>query len=188
MNKDKKISTNKQRKMEAVEVLKAKLQKAKAFFLTDYRGLTHKQLESLRKSLKKVEAEYLVAKNRLFNLALKSEEVKLVTEVKNKLAEALNNPTATLLALGDEIAAIKTLATFVTANQIPKIKLGVFSGGLASETDFQKLATLPTRNVLLATLVNRLQSPIYGLHRGLNWNLQKFVTVLENVKNKKEVR
>ncbi|OGG27410.1 50S ribosomal protein L10, partial [Candidatus Gottesmanbacteria bacterium RIFCSPLOWO2_01_FULL_39_12b] len=70
-----KISQNKQRKMEAVESLKVKLQKAKTFFLTDYRGLTHKQLETLRKSLKKVEAEYLVTKNRLLKLALDQIEV-----------------------------------------------------------------------------------------------------------------
>lgn len=54
MRKAKKVN---QKKVDAVAMLKQKLEKAKALFITEYRGLTHQQLESLRKTLKKVEAE-----------------------------------------------------------------------------------------------------------------------------------
>ena len=182
-----KISQNKQRKMEAVESLKVKLQKAKTFFLTDYRGLTHKQLETLRKSLKKVEAEYLVTKNRLLKLALDQIEVNVQSfkEARERLVQELNNPTATLLAYGDEIAPIKELFNFIKNAQLPKIKLGFFGGKVLSEDDFKTLASLPTKDVLLATLASRLQSPISGLHYALRWNLQTFVLALNNIKNKK---
>ncbi len=169
--------------MEAVESLKTKLQKAKSFFLTDYRGLTHKQLETLRKTLKKVEAEYLVTKNRLLKLALENSKIQM-SNVKD-LAQELNNPTATLLAYGDEIAPIKELFNFIKNAQLPKIKLGIFSGKIASESDFKTLASLPTKDVLLATLAFRLQSPISGLHYALRWNLQRFVLTLEAIKGKK---
>lgn len=180
-----------QKKIDTVAQLKTKLEKAKAFFLTEYRGLTHQQLEQLKKSLKKVEAEYLVAKNRLVGIAMKSCEAgsrsagQFSDDTIKKLEEELKNPTATLFAYGDEIAAIKELAKFIKARELPKIKIGIFAGKIATVADFQKLANLPTRDILLTTLAVRLKSPIAGLHYGLNWNLQRFVTVLNNVKEKK---
>lgn len=167
------------RKADAVTKLTNKLGKAKAFFLTDYRGLTHQQLETLKKSLKKVEGEFLVAKNTLLKIALKD------NSAKQDFEKELKNPTATLFAYGDEIAAIKELANFIKTTQLPKIKIGLFGGKLATEADFTKLASLPTRDVLLATLAIRLKGPIYGLHYALNWNLQRLVVALNNIKSKK---
>lgn len=167
--------------IDSVKTLTDKLAKAKALFLADYRGLTHQQLESLRKTLKKVEAEFLVVKNTLLKITMEQ----LNNETMKQLTPELKNPTATLLIYGEEIAPIKALADFVKKNVLPKIKIGLFSGKLATETDFNKLASLPTRDILLAMLVNRLNSPIQGLHYSLNWNLQRLATVVNNIKNKK---
>lgn len=172
-----------QRKVDSVSKLTDKFGKAKAFFLTDYRGLTHQQLEQMKKALKKVEAEFLVAKNTLLKIALeKSQPVNAKSE---EITKELKNPTATLFAYGDEISAIKEVANFIKTTQLPKIKIGFFGGNLATEADFQKLASLPTREVLLATLVGRLKGPMYGLHHALNWNLQRLVVALNNIKSKK---
>ncbi len=173
----------KQRKIETVDSIKEKLTRTKAFFVTEYRGLTHQQMEQLRRALKKVEAEFLVAKNTLLKLALDNSKIKL--ENIKTITSELKNPTATFFAYGDEIAAIKTLAKFIKTVQLPKIKIGFFDGKSATEEDFNKLATLPTMEVLLATLVVRLKSPIYGLHYAMSWNLRKLVTVLSNIKDKK---
>ena len=176
-----KTSPNRQRKIEAVNALQEKLQAAKAFFFTDYRGLTHKQLEDLRKSLKKVSAEFIVAKNTLLKLAIH----KLPDHAKQELESALNNPTAALLIHGDAVNAVKTVAKFIKNFQLPKIKIGFFEDRIASEDDFKKLAVLPNKEILLATLVMRLKSPLYGLHYALNWNLQRVVSVLESIRSKK---
>lgn len=170
-----------QKKIETVTALKTKLAKAKALFLTEYRGLTHQQLESLKKALKKVEAEYIVAKNRLVGIAMKQCNNATMLQ----LEEYLKNPTATLFAYGDEIVAIKELARFIKTRELPKIKIGIFAGKIATEADFQRLSTIPTKDVLLATLAGRLESPISGLHYALSWNLRRFVTVLSNIKEKK---
>lgn len=171
------------KKIAEVENITKKLQASKTVFLTDYRGLTHPQLETLRRSLKKVQAEYVIAKNTLLKIAFGGWN----QEVQKSMEPELKNPTAALIATGDEIAAIKTLADFIKTTQLPKIKIGFFAGKSATAADFQKLASLPTREVLLATLAARLKSPIAGLHYSLNWNLQKFVTVLNNVKSKKPI-
>lgn len=171
------------KKVETVAKLKEKLEKTKALFLADYRGLTHQQLESLRKTLKKIGAEFVVAKNTLLKIAIRQLDNKAIEQLEPKL----KNPTATLFAFGDEIAAIKEVARFIKSVQLPKIKIGFFAGKIATEADFQKLATIPTRDVLLATLVIRLKSPLYGLHYALRWNIQRLATVLENIKGKKPI-
>ncbi|MBI2616615.1 50S ribosomal protein L10 [Candidatus Gottesmanbacteria bacterium] len=177
-----------QKNKDLVLVLKEKLSKASTLFLTDYRGLTHQQLEQLRKSLKKVKAEYIVAKNTLLKIALKEDKRKgLDEESRTKLEEKLQEPTATLLSYGDEMEAIKTLDTFIKSAQIPKIKIGFFAGKIATEMDFKSLANLPSRDVLLATLVSRLQSPLYGLHHAMRWNLSKLVYALDAVAKKRAI-
>ncbi|MBI3379381.1 50S ribosomal protein L10 [Candidatus Gottesmanbacteria bacterium] len=182
---DKKGSTKlNPRKTDAVSVLSDKFGKAKAMFLTDYRGLTHQQLETLKKGLKKVEGEFVVAKNTLLKIAMQK-NAKMENASMQKLEKELKNPTATLFAYGDEIAAIKELANFIKTTQLPKIKLGFFDGKLANEADFKKLASLPSREVLLSMLVGQLKSPISGLHYAMSWNLRKLVTVLGNIKDKK---
>ena len=170
-----------QKKENAISEIKGNLDRAKAFVLTDYKGLTHKQLEDLRKSLKKVEAEYKIVKNTLFK---KSLEAKSFADT-DKIAESLKEPTAAFFAYGDEISAIKALSDFAKANTLPKVKIGFFDGGILSADDFKRLSSLPSKNVLLATLLARLLSPISGFHYALNWNLQKIVTVLNNIKDKK---
>lgn len=181
MQKTDRISPGKQKNIDTVKSLKEKLVRAKSIFLTEYRGLTHQQLEMLRKSLKKVKAEFIVAKNTLLKIAMKEWHAETVKEFEAHL----KNPTATFLAYDDDIAAIKELAAFITKIQLPKIKLGLFGGKLATEKDFTTLSMLPTHDQLLAILAIRLKSPIYGLHYALRWNLQKFVTALNNVKEKK---
>ncbi|MBI2611489.1 50S ribosomal protein L10 [Candidatus Gottesmanbacteria bacterium] len=168
-----------QKKIDQVKNLKDKLSKAKSFFLADYRGLKHQQLEKLKKNLKKVDGELVVAKNTLLKIALEDKSKDFERELKN--------PTATFFAFGDEISAIKILSDFMKLNMLPKIKTGFFEGKIATEADFTKLASLPTREVLLTTLVMTLKSPIYGLHYALQWNLRGLMTVLSNIKDKKPV-
>ena len=172
------------KKAEIVEKVTGKLNKARAFFLTDYKGLTHKQLEDLRKSLKKVEADLLVVKNTLFKISLDKTE-KTTKENKEKLYESLKDSNAAFFAYGDPLAAVKELFNFSKSFYLPKVRIGVLENKLTTSADFDKLAILPSKDILLATLFAGLKSPIYGLHNSLNWNLQKIVIVLNNIKNKK---
>lgn len=169
------------KKIDQVKSLSEKLSRSKAVFFTDYRGLTHQQLEALRKSLKKVDGEYVISKNTLIKKAME----KYNPEALKELDSELRNPTATLFAYEDEVAPIKALADFMKINLLPQVKKGWFAGRVATSADFKRLASLPTRDVLYATLAMRLKGPIYGLHYAMKWNLQSLVTALNNIKNKK---
>jgi len=101
-----KISSNRQKKEKIVQELTDKIQKAKSLIFTNYQGLTHKQIEELKKSLKDFNAELVVTKNTLLKLALKMENGKW----KMENDEGLANPTATLFVYDDVIAPLKQIA------------------------------------------------------------------------------
>lgn len=165
----------KDKKIQVVGELKDKLAKAKSLVLTDYRGLTHHQLEELKRALKEAGAEFLVTKNTLLRLAgNKKEEVEA----------HLNGPTAALFAYEDEIAPLSVLARFIKNFGLPQIKIGLMGEKILSSEEVLRLALLPSREVLLATLVARLKSPLYGLHYSLNYNLQKLALVLKAASQK----
>lgn len=172
----KKISKNREKKVGVVAELTEKATRAKAIVFTGYQGMTHVQLEQLKKGLKKLNAELVVAKNSLLAIAIKHENFK-----------TLEGATATLFAYDDVVGPIKELAKIIKAIKMPTIKFGILEGKVLAETDILRLSTLPTRDVLIAQLVGGMKSPIYGLHRALNWNIQKLVMTLKAIEKRKVV-
>lgn len=161
-----------------VKDLTGKLTKSKALVLADYRGLAHKQLEELRKTLKKTQAELSVTKNSLLKRALN--EARKTVDITN-----LSGSTATLFAYADEIAPIKELSQFLKTAGAGKIKGGLLGNQTLTSEEIDKLSTLPPKNVLLAQLVGQMKAPLSGLHHALSWNLRKLVWTLSAVKDKK---
>lgn len=166
-----------QRKIDAVTELTGKVAKAKSIVLADYRGLKHKQLEELRKALKKTDAEFNVTKNRLFAKALGNK----AKSIEGQLKES----TAALFAYADEVAPLTVLLKFFKTAGFGKTKGGLLGNNVLTEGDITKLAALPARPVLLARLVGQLNAPIQGLHYALNWNMNKLVWALNSIKEKK---
>lgn len=180
-----KKSKQRERKEAIVAQLAQKVKKAQSLVFANYQGLTHAQLEQLKKALKAVNAELVVTKNTLLKRALdqgKSEKV------------VLTGPTATLFAYGDSIAPLKELAKTIKKLKLPAspsggqggpaIKFGIIDGRMLAENDVIRLSTLPTRDVLLAQLVGQMQSPLYGLHRALSWNMQKLLMTLKAIEGR----
>lgn len=161
-----------QKKIDTVSLLSEKISRAKSMVFVDYRGLKHKQMEELRKTLKKLEAEFTVAKNRLMLRALGRDL-------------QLTDTTATLFSYADEVAPLKELLKYFKTAGFGKLKAGILGDSLLSDTDVVRIASLPTRNVLLAQLVGQLNAPIQGLHYALSWNIRKLVYALSAIKNSK---
>lgn len=176
---DTKITASRQKKIDIVTKLNEKIAKAKAIVFTNYQGLTHKQLEGLKKTIKLLNAEYVVAKNSLVLRALEENKIK-VADLKQ-----FEGPTGTLLIYEDFVGPLKELAKLVKELGIPSVKFGVLESKNLTGEEVLKLATLPPRETLLSQIAVGLKAPIFGLHRALNWNLQKFVLTLKAVETKK---
>lgn len=172
-----KTSAAKQKKIDTVTSLSDKLSRAKVMVLADYRGLKHKQLEELRRNLKKNEGELVVAKNRLILRALGEK----AESIKNSLKES----TAVLFAFADEVAPLRELLKFFKAAGAGSAKAGLLGTQVLSDEALSRLASLPSREILLGQLVGQLNAPIQGLHYALSWNMSTLVWALNAVKGKK---
>lgn len=171
-------SPNRQKKEKIVAKLLEKVNRAKGFVFTSYQGLTHKQLEGLKKAVKAFDADFVATKNSLILKAI---------EGKVKMENELKNATATLFLYSDPVMPLKALAKSIKELSLPSIKFGVLDGTQMTSEQLLKLSTLPTREILLTQLVAGLKSPISDLHRALNWNLQKFVMTLKAIEKTKGV-
>lgn len=176
----KKVSDNRLKKEAIVAKVAAKAKTATAVIFTNYEGMTHIQLEQLKKSLRTANAELVITKNTLLKIALK--ESGFADAAKDQVFE---RPTAALYTFGDPVAALKELAKSVKALKLPLVKFGIFEGKVMNEAEVAILATLPPKDVLIAQFVGTLKSPISGLHRALSWNLQKFVMTLKAIEKSK---
>lgn len=163
----------KQKNIDIVTDLKEKVTKSKAVYLTDYRGLTHKQLEELHKQMRTVDADFVVVKNSLLKLSF--------DPTYELGATKLIGPTAALLAYGDEISPLKELYKFIKVNTIPKITLGFVGSEKYDEVQITRLAKLPSKQELYGQVVSRVSGPMYGLVYALNGNIVKLVTVLSRI-------
>lgn len=116
--------------------------------LTEYRGLTVKQLRDLRRALGE-NANYAVVKNTLTKLAAKEAGVEGFDDL-------LNGPTAIAFINGDVVEAAKGLRDFAKANPALVIKGGFIDGASMDATEIGKLADLESREVLLGKLAGAM--------------------------------
>lgn len=172
----KKNSPNRAKKAAIVTEVIEKVAKAQGMVFTNYTGLTHRQLETFKREIKKSDATFAVTKNTLLKIALKDAQ-------KGEIAEknTFEGQTGTLFLYGDIVAPLKALAKLIKDLQKPEIKFGFLDGKMVTKEEVVKISALPSRQELIAKLVGGMKSPIYGLHRSLNWNIQKLVMTLSAV-------
>jgi large subunit ribosomal protein L10 len=160
-----------------VAELKEKLNGAKALYYTDFTGLNVKRMTDLRRRLRRANVEYVVIKN---TLALRA-----VNE-SGLVATRLKGQTGLVIAR-DAIAAAKVLADFAKENdQRPAVKGGLLEGKALDETQVKKLATMPSREQMLAELGAGFQSPMAAFVGALNGLLYMFAGALDSLRAQKQ--
>jgi large subunit ribosomal protein L10 len=120
--------------------------------LTEYRGLTVKELKDLRRSLG-ANADYAVVKNTLAKIAAKDAGI-------DGFDDLLTGPTAIAFIKGDVVEAAKGLRDFAKANPNLVIKGGVYEGKALDAAEVAKLADLESREVLLAKLAGAMTASL----------------------------
>jgi large subunit ribosomal protein L10 len=139
-------------KVAAVAELTQSLRESDGIVLTEYRGLTVKQLQELRRSLGEG-ASYAVAKNTLTKIAAREAGVELSEDL-------LTGPTAIAFIKGDVVEAAKGLRDFAKANTTLVIKGGFLDGKSLDADEVKKLADLESREVLLAKLAGAMKGSL----------------------------
>ena len=170
----------KEQKAEQVELLTEKLKKAKVAVLTDYRGLTVKQMQDLRGKLRTGNVEYRVVKNTLARRAADAAGYK-------DLESELKGPVAIAFGYDDLSVASRLINEFVRATRLKlDVVGGLVEGRVFSSNQIKQLADLPSRDVLIAQLMGTLQSPVAQLVGIMQTPLQQLLGTLEAYKTKLE--
>ncbi|CAN5371459.1 MAG: 50S ribosomal protein L10 [Nocardioidaceae bacterium] len=137
-------------KAAAVAELTEEFRNSSAAVLTEYRGLSVKQLQDLRRALG-TDTTYAVVKNTLTKIAAKDAGIEAFDGL-------LVGPSAIAFVKGDVVEAAKGLRDFTRTNQALVIKGGVLDGKSLHADEINKLADLESREVLLAKLAGVLQA------------------------------
>lgn len=141
------------KKAQTINEIAEKLDKASLVVLTDYRGLNVADLQALRGNLRPHDGEFQVAKNTLTRIAAEHVGIEGLTPL-------LEGPLALGLAYGDIVGFAKAISDFSRTSRILTIRAGIIDKQLISAGEVEALSSLPSKEVLQATLLGMLQSPM----------------------------
>ncbi len=158
-------------KANIVEDLQQKLNASPFLFVADYTGLTVDKFSDLRNRLSGVGARCHVVKNTFLKRAAKEAGYPELGE--------LHGQTAIVFGDKDVAAAAKILKTFSAEFKKPVLRTGVVDRLVVSSEQINAIADLPSREVLLATLLATLQAPASSLVRVLNEPASALARVLK---------
>lgn len=136
-----------------IDEIKAKLEGASSIVLVDYRGLSVEEDTALRKELREANVEYKVFKNTMMNFAFEG-------TVFDSLKKHLEGPSALAISYEDATAGPRILEASTKKYKKLEFKAGVVEGVYYDADGIKVVATIPTREVLLAKLLGSMKSPI----------------------------
>ncbi len=164
-------------KEKLVAELKEKLTGAKALYYTDFTGLNVKRMTDLRRRLRKANVEYVYIKNTLALRAV-NESGLVSTKLKGQTG---------LVIAKDAVAAAKVLSDFAKENDArPAVKGGLLDGRQLDVEQVKKLASMPSREQMLAELGAGLQSPMAAFVGALNGLVYMFAGALDGLRTQRE--
>ena len=148
-------------KQKQVEDIKAKISAAKSLVIIDYMGLNVAEDTAFRKQLRDAGVDYQVLKNRLVKRAFDDLGY-------TQFDEALNGPTAVAFSDTDAVAPAKIIVENIKNLNKMKAKCGLVEGEYMDENGVKAVASIPSREILIAKMLGSMQSPITGLAVCLN--------------------
>ena len=166
-----------EQKTKAVQNLEKQARESTGLLITSFKALKTVEFNEIRAKLRPLKSDYRVVKNSLTRIALKNAGME-------ELATMLEGPTAIVLERGDAIAATKAVFEFAKTHENLKINGGVFEGKILGAKELKAMASLPSREVLLAKLLGTLQAPMVNLVSVLQAPVRDLVGVLDQVAKK----
>ncbi len=147
------MNKNRQIKEAKVAEIKEKLEKAQAVVLASYQGLTVEEDTQLRKSLREAGVEYKVYKNSLVTLAAK--------ELGHEgIVPFLEGPVSIAFGYEDATAPARVLNNFSKDHKKLELKAGIVDGTIYGSEEVKKLASIPSKEVLIAQLLGSFKAPL----------------------------
>ena len=150
----------KQQKQAVIDEIKGKLDGAEAAVLIDYMGITVAQADELRKTLREADVDYTVYKNTLMKRAIAGTEYE-------PLGEAMKGPSAIAISKTDATAPGRILKKAIKDFNKMEFKGSVIEGTYYDKEGTEQIASIPSRDELLAKFMGSIQSPVSKFVRTL---------------------
>ena len=154
------MGLNLQQKQVVVAEVSAQVAQAQTIVLAEYRGIEVVDITKLRANARKSGVYFHVLKNTLARRAVQGTQFEA-------LAEKMVGPLVYSIS-ADAVAAAKVVYDFAKTNDKLVIKAGAYNGKALDAAGVNALATVPSKEVLLAQLCGLLQSPLSGFARVLS--------------------
>ena len=171
------MGLNRQDKAAVIEEVSGIVAASSAIVIAEYRGLSVEAVTKLRADARKNNVTLRVVKNTLVRRAVEGTEFA-------GLADQFVGPLVYAFS-ADPVAAAKVLVNFAKDNDKLVIKGGAMANFVMDVEAVKNLASMPSREELLAKLVGSMQAPISGLVNVLQGNIRNMVYVLDAVRAKK---
>jgi len=166
---------NKNEKSEIISEIKELLESSTAVYLTDYHGINVEDISSLRNQFRNEGVRYKVFKNTLVNRAL-NEIGKY-----DKIADHLIGMTGFGFTTTNPIAPAKIINKYFNDKEKLSLKACYIEGEYFEGSELKTLATLPTKNELIASIMGSLDSPVSGIVGAINAVMRDLVSVVEQI-------
>lgn len=172
------MSVNRDEKQEMVEDIQNVLEKNASFYLIDFNKMSVTRATELRTLLRDNSYSIKIVKNRLALRALKA-------DLPEELKPHFKGPTAMAFAEENPIGLAKIIKDFSTQNKILKVKAAIVEGQYLPGEKFDEIATLSSREDLIAKIGYLLIYPLIQLHRTWQAPISGFGRLLSQLKDKK---
>lgn len=143
-------------KQAVVDEIKEKLSKAQSAIVVDYRGITVAEADELRKRMRNANVDYKVYKNTMMSRAIKGTQFE-------QLEEVLSGPSAFAFGYEDAVAPARVLEGIIKDFKKMEFKAGIVEGQFYDEKGIKAIATLPSRDELIAKFLGSIKSPVAKL-------------------------
>jgi len=155
------VGKNREIKEAKVSEIREKMEKAQGIIFAKYQGLTVEEDTELRKALREAGVEYKVYKNTLTTLAAKELGF-------DGIVDALEGPLSVAFGYEDPTVPAKVLNDFAKNHKKLELVAGIVQGEIFDEAKVKQLATIPSREVLIAKLLGSFKAPLSNLAYLLN--------------------
>jgi large subunit ribosomal protein L10 len=162
-----------------ISEIEKELKSRPAFFLTQHAAVPGLKMDKLRAKLRQTNTRYLAIKKSLGRKAF--EKAKLAG-----FSDRMEGACGLVFSSGDPVLSSKILVDFAQENQAFKIHAGFVNGKTLEAAEIKVLASLPSREVLIARVVSGIQAPISRFVNVLSGNVRRIVTVLNAIAKKKQ--